>query len=187
MVTIYVLLCEEKKYYVGKTTNIQVRIEDHRTGNGSFWTKKYKPLNIVETIPDCDGFDEDKYVLKYMAKHGIDNVRGGSFSQIELSEEQRNQIDRMISGAEDRCFRCGQSGHFVRNCNGIIDDYFIVPKDFTTIQQNTKPKKSWWDIGFRILDKLLDDSKDKCYRCGRRGHWANNCYARRHVNGRWLG
>lgn len=51
---------------------------------------------MYELISDCDSFDEDKYTLKYMEKEGIDNVRGGSFSQIELSDEQIKLINQMI-------------------------------------------------------------------------------------------
>ena len=46
----------------------------------------YKPNRLIELVPDCDNFDEDKYTIKYMAKYGIDNVRGGTFCKITLSD-----------------------------------------------------------------------------------------------------
>lgn len=79
MVYIYVLELVDNKYYVGKTDNPQFRLESHFNSNGAAWTKKYKPINIIELIPNCDDYDEDKYTLKYMEKYGINNVRGGSF------------------------------------------------------------------------------------------------------------
>jgi predicted GIY-YIG superfamily endonuclease len=69
-VYIYVLLLEEDKYYVGKTTNIKNRIDDHFTQFASSWTTKYKPVKIIEKIENCDNYDEDKYVKNiwiYMA------------------------------------------------------------------------------------------------------------------------
>jgi len=27
----------------------------------------------------------------------------------------------------------------------------------------------------------------KCFRCGREGHFSNNCYATKHMNGKYLG
>ena len=71
MVNVYILLLEHKKFYIGKTTNPQFRIEQHFASNGSSWTKKYKPVSIVEVIPDCDEYDEDKHTIKYMEKYGI--------------------------------------------------------------------------------------------------------------------
>ena len=37
------LQLENNKYYVGKTTNLDFRIEQHFNSSGSQWTKKYKP------------------------------------------------------------------------------------------------------------------------------------------------
>tara|TARA_B100001175_G_C19280146_1_gene528392 strand:- start:31 stop:777 length:747 start_codon:yes stop_codon:yes gene_type:complete len=51
-----------------------------------------------------------------MNSKGIDNVRGGSFSQIELSDEQIELINKMLRGANDECFNCGKSGHFSKEC-----------------------------------------------------------------------
>jgi len=88
MVFIYILLLELNKYYIGKTNNPDIRLDSHFNSNGSEWTKIYKPIKVYEIIPNCDSYDEDKYTLKYLEKEGIDNVRGGSFSQIKLSDEQ---------------------------------------------------------------------------------------------------
>jgi hypothetical protein len=116
MIYIYILLLQSNKYYVGKTTNPEFRIESHFNSNGSVWTQKYNPIEVIEIIENCDSFDEDKYVLKYMNSKGIDNVRGGSFSQIELSDEQIELINKMLRGANDECFNCGESGHFSKEC-----------------------------------------------------------------------
>ena len=51
-----------------------------------------------------------------MGIFGIDNVRGGSYSQLTLSDVQRKMIETEIRGALDLCFRCGSSGHFIHDC-----------------------------------------------------------------------
>ena len=71
MVYIYILYLEQNKYYIGKTTNPGFRLEDHFNSEGSVWTKKYKPVKVIELIENCDGFDEDKHTLKYMEKYGV--------------------------------------------------------------------------------------------------------------------
>jgi hypothetical protein len=140
MVFIYILLLELNKYYIGKTNNPDIRIDNHFNCDGSEWTKIYKPIKVYELISGCDSYDEDKYTLKYMEKEGINNVRGGSFSQIELSEEQIKLINQMIKGASDKCFNCGESGHFIKDCiESKIQDYLKdiidenIPKEIIKI------------------------------------------------------
>lgn len=116
MVYIYILKLENDKYYIGKTNNPSTRMHDHGNGIGSFWTRKYKPINIERIIPNCDIYDEDKYTIQYMDKYGIPNVRGGSFSQFILPLQSVEIIKQMCKGANDKCFKCGESGHFIREC-----------------------------------------------------------------------
>ena len=42
-------------------------------------------------------YDEDKYTLKYMNKYGINNVRGGSFCELYLSEENQKNIKKILT------------------------------------------------------------------------------------------
>jgi predicted GIY-YIG superfamily endonuclease len=58
MNSIYILKLEDNKYYVGKTKNINKRILEHFSNNGSEWTKKYKPIEIIDTFKSNDVFDE---------------------------------------------------------------------------------------------------------------------------------
>lgn len=96
MLYIYVLKLDGNKYYVGKTTNPDFRLDTHFDVGGSAWTIKYKPIKLIELIGGCDIFDEDKYTLKYMEKYGIENVRGGSFCEINFNQENINTINKMI-------------------------------------------------------------------------------------------
>ena len=116
MVNIYVLKLKSGKYYVGKTNNVNVRLNDHISSKGSAWTKKYKPISVEHVFKNCDNFDEDKYTIKLMSEKGIDNVRGGSFCEIKLNQASYETIQRMIRSIHDKCHFCGEAGHFIRNC-----------------------------------------------------------------------
>lgn len=126
MVYIYVLRLQDYKYYVGKTFNPNFRLETHFTNGGSSWTKKYKPIEIIELNPNCDEFDEDKLTLKYMKIYGIDHVRGGSFCSITLSDENYKTIKQMISGSSDHCYTCDEKGHFANECKKYDKETFYV-------------------------------------------------------------
>jgi predicted GIY-YIG superfamily endonuclease len=113
---IYVLKLQENKYYIGETTNIYSCIKDHKENKGSLWTKKYKMIECIEIIKSEDPFDKDKIVKKYMMKYGIDNVRGGTYSKLNISKIEKNILRREIFTAMKRCYKCGKKTHYVNNC-----------------------------------------------------------------------
>ena len=117
MVFIYILKLENNKYYIGKTTNPNFRLKQHFNSSGSQWTKKYKPIKILELKSNCDNYDEDKYTKMYMDKYGINNVRGGSYVQLKLDNITIQHLEKMNRGTNDKCFLCGKKNHFVKNCN----------------------------------------------------------------------
>ena len=114
---IYVLELEDDKFYVGKTTCIESRLETHKKGNGCPWTRDYPPIKICEEYEIQDnGFEEDCKVKELMKKYGVENVRGGSYSSTKLSTSTVKLLTREIRHASDQCFTCGSRGHFAANC-----------------------------------------------------------------------
>ena len=134
MVFIYILQLEHGKYYIGKTQNTTFRLEQHFTSNGSAWTKKYKPISILEIIPNCDDYDEDKHTIKYMEKYGVNNVRGGSFCEIKLSDNNRITLNQMIKSVSDKCYICGKDDHFANDCKKVS----VKKEKIPTINVNEK-------------------------------------------------
>ena len=140
MTNIYIIKLEDNKYYIGKTNNLERRKQEHIDGNASAWTNKYKPISIEKIIPNASPFDEDKYTKEYMAKFGIDNVRGGSYVQINLNAAQIESLNREIKGATDACHNCGEIGHYIKYCSKkqFLPTFKDNSKNF--ILANTKEK-----------------------------------------------
>lgn len=140
MVFIYVLQLEENKWYIGKTETSKFRIDTHFDYAGSEFTKKYRPQEIYQIIPECDKFDEDKFVKKYMDKYGIDNVRGGTYSKLELSGEERKFIQKELWGANDLCFQCG-GHHFIKDCTDKENTELLIEEQVESpIEEDEKMK-----------------------------------------------
>lgn len=90
MITIYVLLLEENKYYIGQTKNYNQRLKFHLKGRlGSDWTKKYKPIRTIKLIKTNlikteDALTiENSTTIEYMKLFGWRNVRGGDFCTLD--------------------------------------------------------------------------------------------------------
>jgi len=121
MTMIYVLKLKNANYYVGKSDNPERRFLEHISGSGSAWTQKFPPISLKKTYKMKSPLDEDHRVKKLMLKHGIDSVRGGSYSSITLSDEQRRTLNRELWGATDKCLRCGRNNHWASECYTNID------------------------------------------------------------------
>lgn len=121
MSIVYVLRLDNNKYYVGRTNNLERRIEEHKNGYGSAWTKKYKFIELIKSFDADSPFYEDMIVKTMMHTHGIENVRGGSYSQVWLPKDKYMHLLHEMNGATDKCFKCGQD-HFIKDCPNLNAD-----------------------------------------------------------------
>jgi predicted GIY-YIG superfamily endonuclease len=174
---LYVLELKNGKYYVGTTNNLQRRFQEHVDGTGSVWTRKYAPLGIERSVIVDGPLHEDRVTKELMLKHGIDNVRGGSYCRIDLDDGQKQSLTTELRSATGVCFKCGRSGHFAAQCHLQAVSRKAHPK---TVHKKNKRKPT------QSHSKAVPKRGEGCFRCGRSGHFADSCYARTDVDGRLL-
>ena len=156
MLIIYVLQLENNKYYIGKTHNLKKRYEEHKSGSGSIWTSKYKPLKVENIIINASPYDEDKYTIEYMYKYGIDNVRGGIYVSEKLNDNQIKTINKLIYSANNCCYNCGQKGHFIKWCP--YNKKHINPNINPNINQIINPDIDLYNNSFiSDMNKYIDE------------------------------
>ena len=129
MEQIYKLRLRAGKYYIGKTKNVDKRWAEHIAGCGSGWTKKYPPVSLVKSVVSTSQFDEDRYVKEYMEKYGIENVRGGTYSNVVLDANCIAVLEKEIRHSNNLCVRCGRGTHFVKDCYATTDSDGEVIKE----------------------------------------------------------
>jgi hypothetical protein len=88
--------CHNNKFFIGKTKRKLKKntncFDIKNYTSTCAWTNKYKLKDVIE-ITEKSAND---LTLEYMNKYGIENVRGGSWQQMELSEIQKLEIKKLI-------------------------------------------------------------------------------------------
>ena len=116
---IYVLELERNHYYVGITNDVNKTFKDHKNGTGSEWTRIYKPLDIYMTCPAYSPNGVDSIVKNFMRLNGVEYVRGGSYEDFVLTDEQYKVLELEFFNVQGTCLHCGLTGHFIKECPNL--------------------------------------------------------------------
>lgn len=123
--SVYILELEDGRVYVGSSRNVERRIEQHVCGNGSAYTRIYKPTGV--RLPrlgnisgDGDAAERDE-TLRYMYQRGIPFVRGWKFTQVAMPPEEFDEAEANIRELYELCRKCGFKGHFITQCKATYD------------------------------------------------------------------
>ena len=128
---IHLLRLRDNKYYVGRSTRSPYNyLTKHMHGGINDWTNRYIPFEVVSSVPSNEYSDLNVAVLEHMLIYGIDNVRGGSYSALEIPELHYNVIEAEMWRINNLCGRCGREEHEEIQCldthdvigHEIIDD-----------------------------------------------------------------
>jgi len=163
---VYVLLLNTGKIYVGKSDNIEERIKNHKecNKNSSTFVKVNNGVKeILKPITPSDSnysnWEKDETLVR-MIKHGYNNVRGWEFTNTNnLTETECNFVKMSIMGLGDRCRKCGNSGHFAKECSNEKAKWL---KDLEECLQSVNQNHTSSDIMNTLLDKpQIDNPKYK--------------------------
>ena len=77
---VYILELQDDKFAVGHTESLSKRLHDHWRGFGSAWTRKHRPLRVLDVFKtrpeDALGLEEAK-TMELKLTHGFNAARGG--------------------------------------------------------------------------------------------------------------
>ena len=127
MVNIYVLELKGGKYYVGKTGHTFQRFNQHKSGTGAKWTQKHKVVDLFAFHKNMDDSDENKITIQMMREYGVRNVRGGSWTKVNMTDREIQKLENRIHSRNHKrtnsrfrkrksCSRCGRTSHDVSKC-----------------------------------------------------------------------
>ena len=117
--SIYILKLNEGKFWVGFTIEPILRVRQFK--DVSEWVEKYGIERIYMVVP-ARIYQLDHEVKDLMVQMGIDNVRGGTWSEKYLPDAVKRTLQSELFGSENTCTMCGQPGHYMQDCSDDSGD-----------------------------------------------------------------
>ena len=195
----YIMELKDDCWYVGTTIDPTSRLDAHRSGKEAEWTRQHPPMegcsyNLKEVKGDEEQarLDEDSEVKRLMKEHGIEKVRGGSYSTTTLSRLDVKALSKELRHASGGCLRCGHKSHWATSCfakkdvagNAISDDELEdlkKPKSSNHYSKDMLPSPSKYKQHNKTA--INTSNEETCHRCGRIGHWVKDCFAKLDIEG----
>ncbi len=171
---LYVLKLEHNKYYVGITNDLQESLNEHERGIGCEWTIKHKYIDLEYFVSVKTNVDEE--VKKLIKQYGIDNARGGSYSDTILTDKQKAEIT-----GDKFCVRCGRLGHDkIQCCFRTMKCGVIFIEDLNYCAKCGREEHSNGSYANYQCKNLTNRNGYKiscfyCERCGRIDHSISDC------------
>jgi predicted GIY-YIG superfamily endonuclease len=159
-----------KRFYIGSTKNVELRYEKHLRGEGSDYTKQFKPKYIVQIynagINEKEVLKyEDEITEKYILLHGI-GVRGGHY----LTEKDVESFMFKEKHLNNLCYSCGQEGHYSKQC----PTFHTTTTTTTNSTTNSTKNKALENNQFtKTLFTETDDEKKKRLSCIKVSLWSS--------------
>lgn len=122
---VYILELSQGRIYVGHSSDIRRRIQQHMAGQGSAFTKAFPPTGVILPRLGCvsgspEAAERDE-TLRYMFLRGIQAVRGWRYVRVHMPAEEERDAESNIRELFDLCRRCGHPGHFIGHCKATFD------------------------------------------------------------------
>lgn len=102
----YVFECRDGHYFVGRSANPAGELRRHTRTDEHPWTTLHRPVRLL-TSKLIDGGDDPlrPLVELWMARVGIDRVRGGPYSELTIPDDEK-----LALRIRTRALRSGEGG-----------------------------------------------------------------------------
>jgi predicted GIY-YIG superfamily endonuclease len=139
---VYVLKCQQEKYYAGECDEGTVNLyyDLHQRGRNGEFTARYAPVDIelftVWNLKDI--------LFAYAARYGIDNVRGDQFNQQEFLNAQNDNVIYVLKCESEKyyvgkCLKARLYWRFEEHCIGEGAVFTQIYPPFSIYQRFTLP------------------------------------------------
>lgn len=122
---VYILELLHGRVYVGRTSNLRRRLDEHAAGRGSAFTRLFPPTGVrlprLGRVSGSGEAAERDETLRYMFLRGLPLVRGWKYTRPDLTQDEQDDAESNIRELFDLCRRCGHPGHFVGQCKNNYD------------------------------------------------------------------
>lgn len=89
---VFLMELQHNKYYVGTCSHPDKALDEIQEGLGPAWTQIHRPIRILQAVEFVPHKELNTYVKKWMLQYGYENVRGGKWTNVRLTDADRHEL-----------------------------------------------------------------------------------------------